>query len=208
MQLIDIETWERKPQYDFFKDYDNPFFNITAQVDVTGLYADAKARQQPFFLACLYWLTKAVNQVPAFKLRLHNGAVVAHETIHCSSTVMKPDGNFTFGYFPFDHDVTAFCEAGKVEIEKLRTQQVLDGMEAMINVIHVSVIPWISFTSLQHARKFKTGDSIPKITLGKYTMVGDRRMMPVSVEVHHALMDGLHVGQYFAALEKMGQEGL
>jgi chloramphenicol O-acetyltransferase type A len=26
-------------------------------------------------------------------------------------------------------------------------------------------------------------------------------MMPVSVEVHHALMDGLHVGRYFERLE-------
>jgi chloramphenicol O-acetyltransferase type A len=25
--------------------------------------------------------------------------------------------------------------------------------------------------------------------------------MPVSVEVHHALMDGLHVGRYFGRLE-------
>jgi chloramphenicol O-acetyltransferase type A len=26
-------------------------------------------------------------------------------------------------------------------------------------------------------------------------------MMPVSVEVHHALMDGLHVGRYFESFQ-------
>jgi chloramphenicol O-acetyltransferase type A len=26
-------------------------------------------------------------------------------------------------------------------------------------------------------------------------------MMPISVEAHHALMDGLHVGRYFEKLE-------
>jgi chloramphenicol O-acetyltransferase type A len=29
----------------------------------------------------------------------------------------------------------------------------------------------------------------------------DRLMMPISVEVHHALMDGLHVGLFFSQLE-------
>ena len=27
-------------------------------------------------------------------------------------------------------------------------------------------------------------------------------MMPISVEVHHALMDGLHVGRFFSQLEE------
>src|SRR5829696_2574101 len=40
-----------------------------------------------------------------------------------------------------------------------------------------------------------------KIAFGKYREDGGRIMMPVSVEVHHALMDGLHVGRYLERLE-------
>jgi len=32
--------------------------------------------------------------------------------------------------------------------------------------------------------------------------VNGRRLMPVSVEVHHALVDGLHVGRFHAAFQR------
>ena len=59
------------------------------------------------------------------------------------------------------------------------------------------MIPWISFTSFTHARKPAKEDSVPKIVFGKYTKKNDSVKMPVSVEVHHSLMDGIHVGKFF-----------
>ncbi|HTD92472.1 MAG TPA: CatA-like O-acetyltransferase, partial [Chitinophagaceae bacterium] len=61
---------------------------------------------------------------------------------------------------------------------------------------HYSSIPWLNFTSLSHARAFGFGDSIPKISFGKMSVNGDRRTMPVSLHVHHGLMDGYEVGQF------------
>ncbi|HAI84531.1 MAG TPA: chloramphenicol acetyltransferase, partial [Chitinophagaceae bacterium] len=52
------------------------------------------------------------------------------------------------------------------------------------------------FTSLSHARSFSFADSCPKISFGKMTVNQDKRTMPVSVHVHHALMDGYHVAQF------------
>ena len=59
------------------------------------------------------------------------------------------------------------------------------------------MIPWISFTSFAHARKPGKEDSVPKIVFGKYTQKNDLTKTPVSVEVHHSLMDGIHVGKFF-----------
>ena len=59
------------------------------------------------------------------------------------------------------------------------------------------MITWISFTSFAHARKPRKEDSVPKIVFGKYTEQNDLIKMPVSVEVHHSLMDGIHVGKFF-----------
>ena len=44
---------------------------------------------------------------------------------------------------------------------------------------------------------------MPKISFGKFTRENDRTVMPFSVEVHHALVDGLHVGRYIARIEEM-----
>ena len=37
MQEFDVENWNRKNQFNFFKEYEDPFFNLTANVDVTNL---------------------------------------------------------------------------------------------------------------------------------------------------------------------------
>lgn len=73
-------------------------------------------------------------------------------------------------------------------------------------LIYYSVIPWISFTSFSHARNYSTRESIPKIVLGKITEQNNSLTMPVSVEVHHSLMDGLHVGKYFKLLQEILNE--
>ena len=43
---------------------------------------------------------------------------------------------------------------------------------------------------------------MPKIAFGKFTREQERILMPISVEVHHALMDGLHVGRYITWVEE------
>jgi chloramphenicol O-acetyltransferase type A len=69
------------------------------------------------------------------------------------------------------------------------------------DVIYHTTLPWLSFTSFAHARTKGRGDSVPRIVFGKFSKEGDRLMMPISVEVHHALVDGLHVGRFFNNLE-------
>jgi chloramphenicol O-acetyltransferase type A len=64
------------------------------------------------------------------------------------------------------------------------------------NLIHYSAIPWLDFTSISHARSFSFPDSCPKISFGKMTEIDGQKSMSVSIHVHHALVDGYHVGLY------------
>lgn len=41
--LIDIDTWERKDNYLFFRDFHNSWIAMTSEVDCTEAYAEAKA---------------------------------------------------------------------------------------------------------------------------------------------------------------------
>ena len=60
----------------------------------------------------------------------------------------------------------------------------------------------MSFTSFSHARNWGREDSVPKIAFGKFVKETDRVLLPISVEVHHALVDGVHVGRFFTRLEE------
>jgi chloramphenicol O-acetyltransferase type A len=60
----------------------------------------------------------------------------------------------------------------------------------------------LDFTSISHARNYSGQDSAPQITFGKITEAGERFTMPVSIHVHHALADGLHVAQFVTQFER------
>ncbi len=71
------------------------------------------------------------------------------------------------------------------------------------DLLFVSCVPWINFTSITHPRKNDTTDFIPRISWGKFTHVDEKTFMPVSIQLHHGLADGYHVGLFFETLESM-----
>jgi chloramphenicol O-acetyltransferase type A len=70
-----------------------------------------------------------------------------------------------------------------------------------VNLIRFSTLPWLDFSSVSHARDFSKDDSAPRITFGKITDANGRRTMPISIHVHHALTDGMHVAQFVDHLQ-------
>ena len=204
MKEIDIAKWERKSQYEFFKNYEDPFFNITASLDVSNLYDFCKKHELSFFLAGLFVANKAINEIPAFKLRLKNGKVFDMEIIHIDSTVLNDDNTFSFCHFPTKPTIFKFVNDGTKIIEDHQKGIIDDSHVYDLDVVHSTTIPWVSITSFKHARNGNEKNiGIPKIVFGKYFEENGIKKMPFSVEVHHALMDGIHVGILFEKMQKI-----
>lgn len=201
-RYLDIETWSRRRHFEFFKDYDNPFFNICTNVDVTPLLGLTRSMKDiSFFIAYHFFSIKAANEVEPFRYRLRGDRIIVHDRIHSGTTLLLDDENFTFVYFDYGEDFEDFHNRAKKSIQDAKTGGVeLSRRAERDDLIYHSVIPWATFTSISHARKSWRQESVPKIAFGKYSENGSRMMMPVSVEVHHALMDGLQVGRYFERL--------
>ena len=69
--------------------------------------------------------------------------------------------------------------------------------------IRYSSLPWFSFSEMKHAGSFKTGDSAPRISTGRLIEKEKRLLLPISITVHHGLVDGLHVGEFVKELSLM-----
>ncbi len=201
--LLDIESWNRKDQFHFFSQFEEPFFGVTVQIDCTEAYTKAKASGHSFFLYYLHLSLKAANQIEPFRYRISDGRVYLYDTVNASPTINRPDGTFGFSYMDYHSDFENFAEAAKITIEEVRNSTGLIPAVSGENVIHYSSVPWINFTGLSHARSFSFKDSCPKISFGKMTEVNGRKQMPVSIHVHHALMDGFHVGQYIDLYQQL-----
>ena len=98
----------------------------------------------------------------------------------------------------YNDDFAVFSKIALAEMERIQTTKGLFTRTfESDNLIHFSAIPWVDFTALSHARSFTFADSCPKISFGKMSVLENgKRTMPMSVHVHHGLMDGLHVGQF------------
>ncbi len=199
---VDLDSWARKGHFEFFSKFDEPYYGVCVKVDCTAAYALAKREGYSFFLYYLYQTIAAAQRVEAFRLRIEQGEVVLYDTVDGGSTVGRADGTFGYGYFPYTDDIGEFMKAGALEVERVRGTTGLERRERM-NVLRCSALPWIDFTSISHARRFTAGDSCPWISFGKMTEQEGKRSMPVSVHVHHALVDGLHVGQWIDCFQEL-----
>lgn len=194
--LLEMETWLRKDHFLFFNRFDEPFFGVCVEVDCTHAYEAAKSKGLSFFLLYLHKSLLSANLIEAFRYRIIDGEVWVYDQVNASPTINRPDGTFGYAYMNFEEDFEVFRLNAQIEISRIQNSRGLVPAISGENVIHYSSMPWINFTAVSHARSFGFNDSIPKITFGKMTEKNGRKRMPVSVHVHHALMDGWDVGRF------------
>ncbi|MFM9905614.1 MAG: CatA-like O-acetyltransferase [Pyrinomonadaceae bacterium] len=200
---FDIAAWPRKSTHDFFKDYDDPFFNFTANIDVSHLYRFCKLNGLAFSLAALFYSLRAANAIREFRLRLLDGRLVEYDQIHATQTILNDDESFSFCYFEMQDDVVEFNRNGKAAIEKYRALKTFEVETDRVDLIYYSVIPWVSFTSFKHASRFDKTQTVPRIVFGKMFDSGNFKKMPLSVEANHMIMDGIHVGKLFNLFQEI-----
>lgn len=202
-KFIDIETWARKDLFEFFIGFDKPYFNLCTSVDITKLIECLRERPgTSVTLAYHYFALLVANEIEPFRYRLRQGKVLVHDVIHGGTTVLQPNESFTFAYFDFDRDFKKFIAAAQRSVDIVKKGESPFDPRAADDAIHFTALPWVAFTSFSHARNWKTEDSVPKIAFGKFVKEADRVLLPISVEVHHALVDGVHVGRFINRLEE------
>ncbi|HEX3280018.1 MAG TPA: chloramphenicol acetyltransferase [Pyrinomonadaceae bacterium] len=200
---LDVTTWSRRDLFRFFIGYDNPYFNICLRLDVTEVLSWLRRRPKvSVSLANHYFALRVANEVEPFHYRLQGEQVLVHEVINGGTTVLLPDESFTFAYFDYHEDFDEFMTGAQKSVARTIAHPTFEPTPRD-NLIYFTTLPWLSFTSFAHARKRGRGDSVPRIAFGKFVKENDRTLMPFSVEVHHALMDGLHVGRYVNRLQEV-----
>lgn len=201
--LLDLDTWNRKDHFHFFKQFEEPFFGLTVKVDCTLAYQYSKKNKISFFLLYLHKALVAANKVTPFKYRIIDDKVVVYDTINASPTIGREDGTFGFSYMDYYENFEKFKLSANKEIQRVQSTIGLDPATSGDNVIHFSSMPWIDFTSVSHARNYSFNDSCPKISFGKMIEDNGKKLMSVSVHVHHALMDGYHVSQFIDEFQQL-----
>ena len=167
----------------------------------------AREGGQSVFAVLAHALLEAVNQVPALRQRIRveegRDVVVEHPVVHAGLTLASGEGQFTYRTVRWHSASARFVEAVGQAAEEARGScglepHELDGRD---DLCFFSCVPWVRFTQVVHPVPIGATDSVPRVSWGRLTPVGERVMCPVNVQAHHALVDGWHLGQFFRGLE-------
>ncbi len=199
---VDLETWPRTAQFRWFRSFEKPHYAVTVRMDATHLMRVRKPAGHSLFRACLHAIGCGLHGVPELGMRFRGDSVVRHDSVMLSTPVPRPDGGFNFSYVTFDPDFDQFDTGAKAAIEEARNRATLAGnSEGMDGVAYMSCLPWLDFTSLDNAMP-NAQDCIPRVAWGKIVAEGDGWRMAMGIQVHHALVDGEHLGGFFEGVQR------
>jgi chloramphenicol O-acetyltransferase type A len=202
-KVIDIDKWNRKEHFNFYSQFNNPFFGIVADVSATKLYETSKLQDTSFYLSYMHAVATIINSQDAFKTRIVDGQAIIYDTIHVSATVFRADNTFGFSFIEYHEELDQFITSAQEEIARVKATSGLFtfGSEIRYDCIHFSALPWISFSGIEHAGHIGSGDTCPKVSVGKMKKVHGQIILPISLHLHHACADGYDAGIFYTQLE-------
>ena len=193
-QIIDIENWERKENFNFFRHFQNPQLSITSEVECGGARQRAKAAGQSFLLHYLYAVLRAANEIPEFRYRIDpDGRVVLYDTIDMLSPIkIKENGKFFTTRFPYHNDFDTFYQEARLIIDAIPE----DGL------ILLSATPDLYFTSITGTQEKRSGNNYPLLNAGKAIIREGKLVMPIAMTIHHGFIDGHHLSLFYKKVEE------
>ncbi len=212
---LDTDRWPRRDAFRYFAAFDQPFFSLCTRMDVAPLKAALADQFGPggggLSLACHHIALVLANRHDSFRLRLEGQGQAArvrrHARVDASTTVLRSDDSFVFATLPYQARFADFRAQGAAAL-----QAVHDGPPGFHapppappgddgTLMYFTTLPWVHFSSFAHARPGAgVADSTPRVAFGGIQAEGAQQWLPVALDVHHALMDGVHAGRWLQAL--------
>lgn len=196
-QRIDIETWDRREFYEHFIKEVVCTYSVTVNLDITGLNG------QRLYPAMIWLLTKTVNEIPEFRTGLTKEGLGIYDSMHPMYTVFNEENkNFSGIWSYFSEDYNEFLKDYDADVrEYSQSTHYAPKAGTPENSFNISMVPWLEFTSC-NINVFDDGKFLlPIFTMGKYFERDGRRLLPLAIQVHHAVCDGYHVGLFVEKLQ-------
>jgi len=201
MRTINKQTWPRRQHFELFSAYGYPHFGMSANVDLTTFYPAVKQRRYSFTITVVYLVTRTANAIPEFRYRIRGEDIIEHDVVSPGFTFLAEEDAFSFCFVDYCEDFPIFATEAARQIAFIKENPWVEQIP-QDNVLYMTAIPWVSFTSFLHPMRLQPEDSIPRFVWGKYFWEGERLLMPLGVQGHHALVDGLHVGRFYTLMQE------
>ncbi len=199
-----VEAWPREDAYRLFSGGYLPYFSVTTPLDVTELCPFTKKEGLSFYRAMVYIVTRAMNELEPFRLRIRKDGIAVCETVSPSYTTAGRDG--TFGIVGVDYvpgeTMADFCRRAR-EAEARQAVQMLVEDDARDDLIFLSSVPWFVATSVLQEQPTNPDDSFPRVLWDRVHEEKGRQLVNFTAQLNHRLLDGSHVRDLLLRMEEL-----
>lgn len=201
---FDQSTWARKSHFELYMRHAKCTFNLAAKLDITVLHAFVKQQGLRLYPVCIAAIAAIANTIPEFKTHVDaQGRAGYWEHVGVSYPLFHKDScSFTMLHSVHKPEFQAQYATIITDMERYKNHRGVFACDTPPNNLNLSCLPWIHFTGFT-LQLFNDSYLSPIITWGKYAIEGGRMHMPISIQAHHAAMDGYHAASFLNRLQAL-----
>lgn len=200
--IINKENWNRKEYFEHYFSDIPCTYSMTVKLDITKI----KTSDRKLYPTMLYFITKVVNKYGEFRTCFNmNGELGVFDEVHpCYTVFHKDTETFSNVWTEFSHDYDTFCKSYEKDIELFGSVKRMIGKPNIPdNSFTVSMIPWTIFEGFNLNLQKGYNYLLPIFTIGKYYQENGKYLLPLAIQVHHAVCDGFHLCRFINELQEL-----
>lgn len=203
-EKVNLEEWSRGSLFQFYIDKMRIVMSLTVDIDVAPLLAYTKKNGLKFYPAMIWVVSKVINTRDEFKYGWDvDGNLIRWDFISPSYAVFSRD-NECFSKFVTEYtdDIFEFHQRSINDQRKHQKERAIIENQPQ-NFFDVSCLPWVKYQHFD-LHVFDEGKFLaPVVTWGKFEVENDKALMPLTMNIHHAVADGFHLSRFFNEVQKL-----
>lgn len=201
-QKIDKENWMRKEYFEHYFSDVPCTYSMTVKLDITKI----TKMKKKIYPSMLYYITTIVNRHSEFRTLFNaKGEIGVFDEMIPSYTIFHKDTEtFSNIWTEYKTDIEDFYTAYEKDIQQYGSQKGMSAKpNAPQNIFTVSMIPWASFEGFNLNLQKGYDYLLPIFTMGKFYNDAEKIILPLAIQVHHAVCDGFHICRFITELQEL-----
>ena len=201
---IDLSTWKRVTLFKFYIDKMRVVMSLTVEIDVAPLIEYVKKNGLKFYPAMIWVVSKVINSCGEFKYGWDGeGNLIKWDYISPSyAHFYREDETFIKSVTEYSEDLSDFHARFLSDRARHENERGIV-VNQPPNFFDVTCLPWVKYSHFD-LHVFDEGKFLaPVVSWGKYEFSGDKALMPLTMNIHHAVADGFHLSRFFNEVQEV-----
>ena len=201
---IYLDSWDRGKLFQFYINNMRIVMSLTVEISVTPLDAYIKDHHLKFYPSMLWVVSRVINAHDEFKYSWdEEGHLIKWDSVSPSyADFHQEDQNFTKLVTEYSDDLFEFHARFLADREQYKNARAVMERQPP-NFFDASCLPWVRYQHFD-VHVFDEGKFLaPVVTWGKYEREHGELMMPLTMNIHHAVADGFHLSRFFNEVQEV-----